>query len=55
MNNPDQHSSVAITANGNKLDLNPFVATIVANMVDAIVDSLRTEGEIHEIVITRVR
>jgi len=55
MNNPDQHSSVAITVNGNKLDLNPFVATIVANMVDAIVDSLKTEGEIHEIVITCVR
>jgi hypothetical protein len=55
MNNPDQPSSVAIAVNGNKLDLNPFVATIVANMVDAIIDSLKTEGEIHKIVITRVR
>ena len=55
MNNSDQHSSVAVTANGKTLEINPFVAKIVANLVDAIVDSLKTEGKIHEIVITRIR
>lgn len=55
MKTSEQHFSVAITANGKKLDLNPFVATIVANIIDAIVDSLKTEGKIHEVVITRMR
>ncbi len=55
MNTPDQHSSVAIQVNGIQLDLNPFVSTMVANVIDAIVDSLRTQGDIREIKITRIR
>lgn len=55
MREPESQSRVAITINGSKLDLNPFVTTIVANIVDAIVGSLKTDEEIREIVITRVR
>ena len=47
--------SVSVRINDRPLELNAFASTIIANLVDAIVQSLRTEGEIRTIVIERNR
>ena len=52
---PSAPPNVTITINGRPLELNPFATTIVANLVDALIDSLHTEGEIKQVVITRER
>jgi hypothetical protein len=52
---PSVPPNVRITVNGRPLELNLFAATITANLVDALVDSLRTEGEVRQVVITRER
>jgi 1,4-dihydroxy-2-naphthoyl-CoA synthase len=54
MSETSEHG-IAITVNDKPLELNAFASAIVANIVDAMVQSLRTEGEVRTIVITRRR
>ena len=52
---PSVPPNVKIMINGRPLELNLFAATIIANLVDALIESLRTEGEVRQVVITRER